>query len=323
MAESTPTPSPAPAPLPKGTGLPVSVPAAGNSLAKSAATGAAKTVASSAATVVAWKTAALATAAVLGLGGGGYYFNRDLKARSQLTEAEQKAAALETRLKESEQAGESARTQVDQLKGEAEKAKKAALQLEQFQAEFAKFKDLSASEKQVLEKKLADQQVQMEKLQAAGASASQTDVKLEESLKKELADKDVQISRLKDQLKVTVASEILFPSGSAELSPEGVDVLRKLAKAANKTQDEVRVEGHTDTDPLAPVLAQYYPTNWELSTARAAVAVRTLEASGMVPADRLSAVGYGDSRPVAPNDTAEGKAKNRRVEIVFTPAKSR
>ncbi len=151
----------------------------------------------------------------------------------------------------------------------------------------------------------------------------QADTKLEESLKKELADKDVQISRLQDQLKVTVASEILFPSGSAELSPEGVDVLRKVANAANRVQDEVRVDGHTDSDPIAPVLAQYYPTNWELSTARAAVAVRTLEATGMVPASRLSAVGYGDSRPVAPNDSAEGKAKNRRVEIVFTPAKSR
>jgi len=167
---------------------------------------------------------------------------------------------------------------------------------------------------------LAEQQLAMEKLKA---TAEQADAKLEESLKKELADKDVQISRLKDQLKVTVASEILFPSGSAELSVEGVDVLRKVANAANKSQDEVRVEGHTDNDPIAPALAQYYPTNWELSTARASVAVRTLEATGMVPASRLCAVGYGDSRPIAPNESASGKSKNRRVEIVFTPVKSR
>lgn len=320
MAESVPPSPPAPSPLPKGV-LPSSLPAgAGNSLAKSAATNAAKTVASSAATVVAWKTAALATAAVLGLGGGGYYFNRDLKARSQLLEAEERAASLETRLKESDSALEATRGQVSQMRGEVEKGKKTALDLEQSQAELAKLKDLSDSEKKALEKKLADQQMEMEKLKA---TPSPVDVKLEESLKKELADKDVQISRLKDQLKVTVASEILFPSGSAELSPEGVDVLRKVAKAANKTQDEVKVEGHTDTDPIAAVLAQYYPTNWELSTARAAVAVRTLEATGMVPAARLSAVGYGDSRPVAPNDTTEGKSKNRRVEIIFTPGKSR
>jgi chemotaxis protein MotB len=290
------------------------------SVAKTAASGAAKTVASSAATVVAWKAAALATAAVLGLGGSGYYFNRDQQARSQLTEAEQKSADLEARLKEAEGAAEAARAQLDQARGEADKAKKLSLELEQSKAELAKLKDLSESEKKALEQKLSEQQIAMEKFKA---TTVQTDSKLEESLKKELADKDVQISRLKDQLKVTVASEILFPSGSAELSPEGVDVLRKVANAANKSQDEVRVEGHTDTDAIAPVLAQYYPTNWELSTARAAVAVRTLEATGMVPASRLAAVGYGDSRPVAPNDTVEGKAKNRRVEIVFTPTKGR
>lgn len=316
---ATPTPPPNPSPLPKGE-LPSSLPAGvGNSIAKTAAAGAVKTAASSAATVVAWKTAALATAAVLGLGGGGYYFNRDLKARSQLNEVQQKTASLEARLKEADTAAESARIQVDQLKGDVEKGKKTALELEQAKAEMAKLKDLSISEKKVLEAKLAEQQIQMEKLKA---TPSAEDTKLEDTLKKELADKDVQISRLKDQLKVTVASEILFPSGSAELSPEGVDVLRKVAKAANKTQDDVKVEGHTDTDPIAPILAQYYPTNWELSTARAAVAVRTLESTGMVPASRLSAVGYGDSRPVAPNDTPEGKAKNRRVEIVFTPAKN-
>lgn len=318
MAQPTPPPPP-PAPLPKGQ-LPTSLPAAGSSVAKTAATGAAKTVASSAATVVAWKTAALATAAVLGLGGGGYYLNRDLQARSQLTEAEQKITGLESRLKESESGAEALRSQMDQARGEVEKAKKLSLDLEQAQAELAKLKDLSASEKKVLEQKLADQQLEMEKFKA---TTVQTDNKLEESLKKELADKDVQISRLKDQLKITVASEILFPSGSAELSPEGVDVLRKVAKAANQSLDDVRVEGHTDSDPIAPVLAQYYPTNWELSTARAAVAVRTLEATGMVPSARLSAVGYGDSRPVTPNDTPEGKAKNRRVEIIFTPAKNR
>jgi len=317
---AAPIPPPPPSPLPKGQ-LPTSLPAAGGaSVAKTAAAGAAKTVASSAATVVAWKTAALATAAVLGLGGGGYYFNRDFQARSQLTEAEQKIAGLESRLKDSESGAEALKSQLDQARAEAEKSKKLSLELEQAKAELAKLQELSASEKKVLEQKLANQQLEMEKFKA---TTVQTDQKLEESLKKELADKDVQISRLKDQLKVTVASEILFPSGSAELSQEGVDVLRKVAKAANQSTDEVRVEGHTDSDPIAPVLAQYYPTNWELSTARAAVAVRTLEATGMVPASRLSAVGYGDSRPVGPNETAEGKAKNRRVEIVFTPVKNR
>ncbi len=302
MAEPTPTPNPA------------------ASLSTSAAKTATQAAASGAAKVVAWKTVTLATAAALGLGGGGYYMNRDMNARAQLTEAEQKASVLEDRAKKSELATEDLRAQLEQNKVEAQKAAALSVQLEQARAELSKARDVADAEKKALEKKLADQQLQMEKLKASSGPSSE-DAKLEEELKKKLADKDVLISRLKDQLKVTVASEILFPSGSAELSPEGVDVLRKVAAAINKSQDEVRVEGHTDNVPIAAVLAQYYPTNWELSTARAAVAVRTLEATGMVPASRLSAVGYGDSRPLAPNDNVEGQAKNRRVEIVFTPAR--
>ena len=282
---------------------------------KAVAAGAAKAAAGSVAKVAAWHTISLATAAALGLGGGGYYLHRDTKARTQLTEMEQQASALEERAKKADLAKEALQAQAEQAK---ENMKMASLELEQTKAELAKLKDVSASEKKVLEKKLADQQLALEKLKATTVPTEQ-EQKLEDDLKKKLADQDVVISRLKDQLKVTVASEILFPSGSAELAPAGADVLRKVAAAANQSRDEVRVEGHTDSDPIAPVLAQYYPSNWELSTARAAVAVRTLQATGMVPAERLAAVGYGDSHPVAPNDTAEGRAKNRRVEIIFKP----
>lgn len=290
-----------------------------SSTAQTAAKGAAKAAASGVAKVVAWQVIILGTAAALGLGGGGYYMTRDMKARAQLTEMEQKAGALEERAKKSDDAAEALRAQLEEAKAEMGKVSStSSLELEQVKADLAKLKDLSASEKSVLEKKIAEQQLAMEKLKATTVP-SDDERRLEEDLKRRLADKDVVISRLKDQLKVTVASEILFPSGSAELSPEGADVLRKVAAAANKSQDEVRVEGHTDNVPIAAALAQYYPSNWELSTARAAVAVRTLQGTGLVPAERLAAVGYGESHPVAPNDTPEGQAKNRRVEIVFKP----
>jgi len=295
-------------------------PIAGDAITgKAVATGAAKVAAASVAKVAAWHTVSLATAAALGLGGGGYYLHRDTKARTQLTEMEQQAGALEDRAKKADLAKEALQAQLDQAKEEMRKLSAAEkLELEQAKSELAKMKDVSSSEKKVLEKKLADQQLALEKLKATTVPTDQ-EQKLEDDLKKKLADQDVVISRLKDQLKVTVASEILFPSGSAELAPGGADVLRKVAAAANQSQDEVRVEGHTDSDPIAPVLAQYYPSNWELSTARAAAAVRTLQATGMVPAERLAAVGYGDSHPVAPNNTVEGRAKNRRVEIIFKP----
>jgi chemotaxis protein MotB len=231
---------------------------------------------------------------------------------------EQQAGALEDRAKKADLAKEALQAQLDQAKKEMRKFSAGALELETAKSELAKLKDVSSAERKALEKKLADQQLALEKLKATTVPTDQ-EQRLEDDLKKKLADQDVVISRLKDQLKVTVASEILFPSGSAELAPGGADVLRKVAAAANQSQDEVRVEGHTDSDPIAPVLAQYYPSNWELSTARAAAAVRTLQATGMVPAERLAAVGYGDSHPVAPNDTAEGRAKNRRVEIIFKP----
>lgn len=282
---------------------------------KAVATGAAKAAAGSVAKVAAWHTVSLATAAALGLGGGGYYMHRETKARSELSEMAEQAGALEDRAKKADVAKEALQAQAEQAK---ESLKAAALELEQTKAELARLKDLSGSEKKVLEKKLAEQQLALEKMKATAVPTGQ-EQRLEDELKKKLADADVVISRLKDQLKVTVASEILFPSGSAELAPAGADVLRKVAAAANQSQDEVRVEGHTDSDPIAPVLAQYYPSNWELSTARAAVAVRTLQATGMVPAERLAAVGYGDSHPIAPNDTAEGRGKNRRVEIIFKP----
>ena len=285
------------------------------SATQTVATGAAKAAAGGVAKVAAWHTVSLATAAALGLGGGGYYLHRDTKARTQLTEMEQQAGALEDRAKKADLAKEALQAQLDQAKQEASKQ---SMELEKAKSELARLKDVAEAERKVLEKKIADQQIRLEKLKATTVPTEQ-EQRMEDELKRKLADQDVVISRLKDQLKVTVASEILFPSGSAELAPAGADVLRKVAAAANQSQDEVRVEGHTDSDPIASVLAQYYPTNWELSTARAAAAVRTLQATGMVPAERLAAVGYGDSHPVAPNDTVEGKAKNRRVEIIFKP----
>ena len=187
MAEPTPSPQPA------------------ASLSTSAAKTATQAVASGAAKVVAWKTVTLATAAALGLGGGGYYMNRDMHARAQLTETEQKASALEDRAKKSELASENLRGELEQSKAEAQKASAMSVQLEKARAELSKAHDVADAEKKALEKKLADQQLQMEKLKATTGTTGE-DAKLEEELKKKLADKDVLISRLKDQLKVTVAS---------------------------------------------------------------------------------------------------------------------
>lgn len=113
-------------------------------------------------------------------------------------------------------------------------------------------------------------------------------------------------------LALTLLSEVLFRSGSAELTPQGRAVVDDLAPRLRDTGRDLVVEGHTD--PL-PISTWRYPSNWELSAARAATVARELISRG-VPADRISIAGYADTRPVADNSTPEGRRRNRRVEVV-------
>jgi chemotaxis protein MotB len=114
-------------------------------------------------------------------------------------------------------------------------------------------------------------------------------------------------------LVVTIVSDkVLFDPGQADLRPEGRDVVDKVAAALGRLPNKLSVEGHTDNTPVSG----RYPSNWELSTARATTVLRELiERHGLSPA-RLSAAGYADERPVAPNDSADGRGTNRRVELV-------
>lgn len=114
-------------------------------------------------------------------------------------------------------------------------------------------------------------------------------------------------------LEVEINNSILFKSGSARIKESVVPVLKELAATLYAYPNSIRVEGHTDSDNIS---TEKFPSNWELSAARAASIARVLEKSNVLP-DRLSVVGYGATRPVADNSTEEGKAKNRRVVIVI------
>jgi len=138
------------------------------------------------------------------------------------------------------------------------------------------------------------------------------------SLKKEVENRDVEINRLKGQLSVRVLDRILFHSGSAKILPAGEKVLAKLALALAKGGENVHVEGHTDNVPIHKKLKSKYATNWELSTARAASVARYLQYKGKIDPKRIEAVGLGEYRPVAPNDSAANRQRNRRVEIILT-----
>jgi chemotaxis protein MotB len=127
------------------------------------------------------------------------------------------------------------------------------------------------------------------------------------------------ISELKGKLTVNMVDAILFDSGKAEVKTEGQTILQKIVSIVKDVKDKViRVEGHTDNVQIIGMLAKKFPTNWELSAARAINVARYLQEQGIDPA-HLSTAAYGEYKPVAGNDTKEGKAKNRRIEIILVP----
>jgi chemotaxis protein MotB len=116
---------------------------------------------------------------------------------------------------------------------------------------------------------------------------------------------------------VDLAEQIFFDSGRATLKAGGKKVLKKVGDALKGYQDKIiRVVGYTDNVPVAKSLQGRYPTNWELSVARATTVVRFLQDAG-VPPERMVASGRGEYDPVASNDTPEGRQKNRRIEIML------
>lgn len=123
----------------------------------------------------------------------------------------------------------------------------------------------------------------------------------------------VTINKHQDWVEVTINSRILFASGSARLSRQSLPVLKKIATLLSAMQGTIFVEGFTDNVPINNVV---FPSNWELSAARAASVVYLLARSGVKP-ERLAATGYGEYRPIASNDSAEGRQKNRRVVLII------
>jgi len=114
---------------------------------------------------------------------------------------------------------------------------------------------------------------------------------------------------------ITLSNTILFQLGMADINLESFPVLDKIAAIISKMSESVRVEGHTDNIPV--VHSKRFPSNWELSIKRAVNVVKYFVEVGEIPPQRLSAVGYGESKPLFPNDTKEHRAGNRRVEILL------
>ncbi len=123
----------------------------------------------------------------------------------------------------------------------------------------------------------------------------------------------VQIGPTADGMAISLSNGALFDSGKADLKPGGIPLLDVMAERLRRMSNEVRIEGHTDNIATS---SAFYPSNWELSAARATTVARYLSERGGVAADRLAVAAYGENRPIGSNATRDGRARNRRVDVV-------
>jgi chemotaxis protein MotB len=139
-------------------------------------------------------------------------------------------------------------------------------------------------------------------------------------LKDQIQKQEVTIKEFQESLSLNFIDRILFEFGKADLTPEGEKILKKVGEALKNIKGKkVRVTGHTDPVPIRPDYMYKFPSNWELSAARAASVVRYFQEKIDLDPKEMEAVGRSFYQPEASNDTKEGRARNRRVEILIAP----
>lgn len=173
-----------------------------------------------------------------------------------------------------------------------------------------------AKKQEELTGQLVQTVAEKEKLEAELKAAQES---LTEKLEPEIQAGNVHIVRRGNDLVVDLADQILFDSGKAEVHEKGQGILGQVAPTLSRLGEfNIQVAGHTDAARItASATQERFPTNWELSAARATNVVRVLEEQGKVPGSRLVAMGYSMYRPVATNETSTGRQKNRRIELVL------
>jgi chemotaxis protein MotB len=176
-----------------------------------------------------------------------------------------------------------------------------------------KVANLEGENKKLKEDIAALQRVKEEKVK----EVSNTYEQLLQNMKSEIAKGQVTISELKGKLTVNMEAAILFDSGKADVKSDGLEILLKMVETLKSVKDKaIRIEGHTDNIQITGALVRQFPTNWELSAARAINVAKYLQQQGLDPAI-LSAAAFAEYKPVADNGIKEGRAKNRRIEITL------
>ncbi len=239
-------------------------------------------------------------------------------------------AQQQKRVAEMSKAHQGLRTRNETLLLDMNEAKKETQELLTGKAQLSGQLELVSAEVQDLAKAKAQLSGQLESISAEAKElakakkdreeALRNQQKLIDSLKKEIDTGQVKIARLAGLTTVRLEDKILFGSSQASIKESGLGILKKVGEALQQIKDKhIQVQGHTDSRPIRWDLQGRYPTNWELSAARAATIVRYLiDEIGIDPA-RLSAAGYAFHQPLASNDAPDGQQQNRRVEFALLP----
>ena len=249
--------------------------------------------------------AALAIAA-LGVASAGFLV---VRSRAAITEAR----VLRAEMALLTQARDDTNKQLLELRTERDRAS-AALGKAEAELEAAKRANID------LGNKLTGYSEELVRKQSEARQLSETQRQLLEQLRPEVDAQRVTIARLGNSLSLNLVGHLLFGSGQSDLTEEGTDVLTRLGAIIHQATDKtIRVVGHTDNRPISAARRALYPTNWELSAARATTVVRFLVDTVGIAPERCEAVGMGEFQPVATNETSAGRLQNRRLEVVLVP----
>lgn len=240
------------------------------------------------------------------------------------TEKNQEIATLQSERQALQKQREELQQQVDALDVQRSALELQKATLERESVALQTRVGLLGQERSTLEQQQAQLKKQIEALEQqktqllASSQQNQTQYDaLVRNLKDEVQKGQLQVKQYKNMLTVDVAEQLFFDSGQASLKDSGKDVLKKVGDTLKGYDDKViRIIGHTDNVPIAKSLQKVFPSNWELSVARATTVVRYLQEVG-IPPERLIATGRAEYAPVATNETADGRKKNRRIEITL------
>jgi chemotaxis protein MotB len=171
-----------------------------------------------------------------------------------------------------------------------------------------------------IEKQVSTKQSKLENQEEHIKQVKETYENLLTELDDEITKKEAALQQIEEELRITFVDKILFDFGKAKISTEGQQKLLKVANTLSKIKNKkIRIQGHTDDIPIAREYRYKYPSNWELSAARAASVVRFFIEQGDIKGENMEAVGHAYYKPIATNETPEGRLTNRRVEILITP----